>query len=85
MVQQARALAARLHAKPGQDDAARIQQAYALLYGRPATPDEVAFGIEFLQAPPLRDEQGQELKGQLSPWEQYAQVLLGANEFIYLD
>jgi hypothetical protein len=85
MIQQTRALVGRLNVDKAADDAARIQQAFGLLYGRPATPEEVALGLEFLNAPLLKDDQGQELKGQLSPWEQYAQVLLGANEFIYLD
>ncbi len=79
MVEQARALAKRLEvAAP--DDAGRIRKAYPLLYGRPATEREVQLGLEFLTTP--EDETA---KAGLSRWEQYAQVLLGANEFMYVD
>jgi hypothetical protein len=61
---QAKALAARLTGP----DAARIAAAYELLYGRPATAEEVKLGLAFVQGEPAR-------------WPQYAQVLLSAAEF----
>jgi mono/diheme cytochrome c family protein len=76
MVRNARALAARL-AETKQDDAARIRRAFPLLYGRPVTPEELQLGLAFLHAAPAKDG--------LSHWEQYAQVLLSANEFLYVD
>jgi hypothetical protein len=80
MVRNAKALVARLAAGPNKsDDASRIRQAFVLLYGRPATERELQLGLAFLAAKP--DGPGTTL----TPWEQYAQVLLSANEFLYVD
>jgi hypothetical protein len=79
MVRNARALAARL-AGMGKDDAERIRRAFPVLYGRPATQREMELGLAFLHAP-LKPEGTQAL----SPWEQYAQVLLSTNEFLFVD
>jgi hypothetical protein len=51
-------------------DGARIRLAYRLLYGREATAREQALGRDFLSA---------------SSWDEYAQVLLASNEFMYVD
>jgi hypothetical protein len=40
---------------------------------------EIALALEFLASPE------DSAKPSLSRWEQYAQVLLGANEFTFLD
>ena len=77
MGKQAKALADRLDAGEG-DLAAKVRRAFPLLYARPATDPEVAMAVEFLQSP-------DETKGRLGKWEQYAQVLLGANEFLFVD
>ena len=77
MERQARALAARLTAGPG-DDAEKVRRAFPLLYARPATDREVSMAVEFLGAT-------DEPKVPLGRWEQYAQVLLGANEFLFVD
>ncbi len=77
-IDQAKALAARLRAAPG-DDGDRITRAYLLLYGRPPTGEEVAIG---------RDLLGRMAGGEGPPdlaWQAYAQVLLCANEFLYID
>jgi hypothetical protein len=76
MVRNAKALAARVLAGPETEDAARIRQAFFLLYSRPATEPEVELGLRFLAGPS---------EGTLTRWEQYAQVLLSANEFMYVD
>ncbi|MGH9676244.1 MAG: DUF1553 domain-containing protein, partial [Candidatus Acidiferrum sp.] len=55
----------------------RIDQLHRLAYGRPAEPDEVEFAKRFLA--------GASAHAQLTPWEQYAQVVLLANEFAYVD
>ncbi|MBS0266002.1 MAG: PSD1 domain-containing protein [Planctomycetes bacterium] len=78
MIARARALAARIQ-REAPDDAARIENAYQWLYGRAPVPAERQLGLEFLAT---GGAQGEGPK--LSPWEQYAQVLLGANEFMYL-
>jgi hypothetical protein len=76
MIARARRLAAKLAADDA-DDAARIRKAFVRLYGRPAGEREVKMGLAFLQAA--------DAKSALSPWEQYAQVLLSANEFAFVD
>lgn len=78
MIARARALAARLQ-RECTDDSLRLERAYQLLYGRKPSPDERQLGLEFLAA-----ETDPAAEQKLSPWEQYAQVLLGANEFIHL-
>jgi hypothetical protein len=77
MVRHAKALAERLTAASGNShmaDEQFIQSAYQILYGRPAEAAEIRLGLEFLQAgdPNARRKQ-------------YAQVLLAANEMLYLD
>jgi hypothetical protein len=56
----------------------RIQALYCLVYGRTAEPEEVSMGLRFLQNAEKADTQ-------LTPWEQYAQVLFEANEFVFVD
>jgi mono/diheme cytochrome c family protein len=77
MVVNGKALAARLSAAAS-DDLGRIRQAFLLLYGRPARDNEIQLGLSFLAAQASRS-------GRLTPWEQYAQVLLSTNEFLYVD
>ncbi|HEY2785916.1 MAG TPA: PSD1 and planctomycete cytochrome C domain-containing protein [Fimbriiglobus sp.] len=76
---QAKALSDRL-AKEVPDETSegvkkRIDRAYRVLYSRPATEAEMNLGIEFLGGGP---DQG-------ARWKQYAQVLLMANEMMYVD
>jgi cytochrome c553 len=75
MIARARALAAKLAAEE-KYDAARIRKAFVRVFGRPANEREVQMGLAFLQS-------GE--KASLSRWEQYAQVLLSANEFTFVD
>jgi hypothetical protein len=69
---QAELVAKRL-ADGGGDDAARIQRAYKLLFGRPAKDTEVRLGIEFLNG------------AGSAGWSQYAQVLLSSSSFLYVN
>ncbi len=78
MVALAEAFAARVHQESNDDDASRIRRAFLLAYSRPVTERELEIGLAFLSGEP--DEQDK-----LSRWAQYAQALLGANEFTYLD
>jgi hypothetical protein len=78
-VRNAKALSARLAAL-AQEDSARIRQAFLLLYGRPVTERELSLGMSFLSA-----KSAPEAGVTLSRWEQYAQVLLSANEFLFVD
>lgn len=77
MVHNAQALAGRL-VTAAPLDTARIQYAYECLYGRPPSQREVSLGLDFLRTGTATDEK-------LSRWEQYAQALLAANEFLYVD
>ncbi|MCI0742089.1 MAG: DUF1549 and DUF1553 domain-containing protein, partial [Gemmataceae bacterium] len=79
MVNNAKALVARLTKDAG-DDAERIRNAFVLLYGRSATERELQLGLSFLAA-----SSPSERSPRLSRWEQYAQVLLSTNEFLYVD
>ena len=76
MIEQARALAARLTAEPAKDDGERIGRAYRMLFAREPSREEVRVAVEFLQEPEAWE---------MSRWEQYAQVLLASNEAIYVD
>lgn len=84
LIGQARALSISLAGEI--DDALKINRAYCRLYGREPTADEVAFGLEFLTAPESTEAgEASPANSSLSRWEQYAQVLLSANEFTFVD
>jgi hypothetical protein len=72
MAAQAKAFAARVTATAS-DDAARIGTAFLLAYGRKPTEREAKLGLTFLK------DAGD------GAWEKYAQVLLAANEFAFVD
>jgi mono/diheme cytochrome c family protein len=67
----AKALAASL-ARAVPDDAGRIREAYRKLYGRPPTARELQLGLDYLRT-------GSET------WPRYAQVLLSANELLFVN
>lgn len=74
--QQAQTLSKRL-LRENDNDHQRIDDAYVLLYSRRPTNEERSAGLEYLGTP--EDSQhGQH-------WQQYAQVLLAANELLYVD
>ena len=56
-------------------EAARIDRAYRLLYGRPAKESEARLGLAFLGRGDDRPAR----------WQEYAQVLLAANEMLFVD
>jgi Protein of unknown function (DUF1553)/Protein of unknown function (DUF1549) len=76
---QAELLANRLCAEGHTDDVAKIKKAYRMLYGREATDSEVRLGLDFLQ------EARKDSTENPTAWQQYAQVLLSSNEFIFVD
>ena len=82
MIDQAKALAARLHTEAPKSDDARIRRAFVLAFGRPATEKEIQLGLAYLG---ISDSDDAKKGNQLSRWDRYAQVLLGSNEFLYLD
>ena len=71
-----KALATRLTANPHEDNRLRVERAYELLYSRPATSAETRLALEFL---------GKAETPEMPRWEQYAQMLLAANEMFYVD
>jgi mono/diheme cytochrome c family protein len=83
MISRARGLAALLAAEEN-DDAGRIRKAFVRLYGRPATERDMRLGLAFLHSPEDENQSGG-TKAVLSRWQQYAQVLLSANEFTFID
>jgi len=86
MIRQAKALAARVTARPNETDDTRIRNTFLLVYGRPPSKDELELGLDFLADSSSGGgsvENGD--KSDLSKWERYAQVLLSANEFMYAD
>ena len=66
-------LVAKRLATSGGDDKERIQNAYRLLFGRPAKDTEVRLGLEFLNG------------AGTSAWQQYTQVLLSSPSFYYVN
>ncbi|HEX5270222.1 MAG TPA: PSD1 and planctomycete cytochrome C domain-containing protein [Gemmataceae bacterium] len=79
VIGRAKALAARVAAEGG-TDAERVRRAYLLAYARPATEPEVALALRYLGG---KDDPAE--KNALTRWERYAQALLAANEFLYVD
>jgi hypothetical protein len=77
LIEQAKAVAARPDVAALADPEARVRRLYLVLYGRPADAEEVALGTRFVAT--AKAGPG------LTPWEQYAQVLLLANEFVTVD
>lgn len=76
MLTEAKGLAARLAANPHESNPRRVERAYQLLYGRPATAAEIKLALEFL---------GNAETLEMPRWEPYAQLLLAANEMVYVD
>jgi hypothetical protein len=74
---QARHLAERLVAESSGDESARIEQAYRLLFGRSARPEEVEVCRRFLARPGRPRSE--------ADWQGLAHVLLCSNEFVYID
>jgi len=74
MRQQATMLVRRLKNDVPGDTETRVQRAYALLFCRLPTAEQMRLACDFL---------GGSAADEL--WDQYAQVLLGGNEFLYVD
>jgi hypothetical protein len=93
VLEQARQLAASVAGNS--DPAARIRGLYRRALGRTPDADELALGMHFVagQATPAPQRAIQQDKNKkqparqppLSAWEMYAQVLLLANEFMFVD
>jgi len=78
VLQQARNLAHRGEVESAGSSGEKVSALYRLVYQRPATPQELRLGEQFIAAQSPSD-------GSLLPLEKYAQVLLVSNELIFLD
>jgi cytochrome c553 len=76
----ARSLAARMLLEKG-DDAAKIERGYRLAYGRSAESSEIRDAAAFVGG----SDDPAEQSNQLTRWERLAQVLIGSNEFLFVD
>jgi hypothetical protein len=81
-LEQTRRLVKRTAGSQPVGDARRIDKLYALLFGRPPQAQETELGLAFLSRA-INPAAGMD-KRDLA-WEQYCQVLLCANEFVYVD
>ena len=79
VIETAKALAARVQ-KDASNDIERVQRAFQLAYGRPASADESQAFMAFLSGTDAAGE-----ANRLSRWERVAQILIGSNEFMYVD
>ena len=78
MIAQAKAFAARVHQEYPDSEESRINHAFRLAYGRHPSKVEMALANSYL----IIEETE---KNQLTRWERFAQAILAANEFMYLD
>jgi Protein of unknown function (DUF1553)/Protein of unknown function (DUF1549)/Planctomycete cytochrome C len=76
ITEQAKALAARTDRLTGEP---RVRELYRLVHGRNPDAFEVTVGLRYVKTPPATE------RSQLTPWQQYAQVLLMTNEVIFVD
>ena len=96
MLHQAKGFAARLNAAPGSSDADRVRLAFALAYNRSPSAVEMSLALSFIDGPKpggstvtasatSQQASQQNRPVSLTRWEQYAQILLSSNEFMYID
>jgi hypothetical protein len=63
----------------------KIDRMHRLAYGRAAEVDEIAAALKFIASVGKIERKDDGKAMQLTAWEQYAQVLLLANEFAFVD
>ncbi len=76
---QTEALANRLKKEAPADDKGRVKWLYQLLYGRPASNEEIQLGSNAITRARAAGKTND------LAWQDYCQVLICANEFIYVD
>jgi len=80
VVEEAKALAARPDVAAAGSAEDRVAAIYRAAYGRAPSAEEAAAGREFVKAAAWSM-----FSAKLTPWEQYAQVILASNEFAFVD
>jgi hypothetical protein len=78
-VEQAKRLAARDEIVNAPNAAERVGRMIALVYGRPAAPNEISLAEQFIAGAQSASDD------HLTPWDRFAHALLMANEFVYID
>ena len=76
--EQARALAAQAEVAQETDPRRRVAAVFRRVLGRDPTSQEVASSLKFVEG-------ASQNEGELTPWEQFAQVVLVSNEAVFLD
>jgi hypothetical protein len=82
MLTQANAFADRLRKENPVDEAARLEAAYRLAFGRQPTADERQRAMTFLEAQSSRVKGAD---GRSAAWTDFCHVLLNSSEFLYID
>jgi hypothetical protein len=84
---QADSFAARLEQDCGDDDGARIRRAWELAFSREPSQEELADAQKFLtdQQAELKTRAGKKDNPRHQALASLCQVLLGSNEFLYVD
>jgi hypothetical protein len=80
LVEQVRSLLALPEIREKKDPGERVRALYRRVLLREPTADEIALAVEFVEA-----AQADPRKARLTPWEQYAQVLLMTNELMFVE
>jgi hypothetical protein len=81
MVEVSQSLAKRVR-REAQDDPSRIRRLFEVALSRPPSADESAAALQFLHG---EDPPAERAQIKLSRWDRLAQVVLGGNEFMYVD
>ena len=77
ILEQADSLAASTRGKQRTGDSDRVRRLYHRVYARDPDPDELALALQYIHT----QSAGYKLDG----WTKYAQILLAANEFMFID
>ncbi|MCA9156392.1 MAG: DUF1553 domain-containing protein, partial [Planctomycetales bacterium] len=81
VMEQARSLIARPELARYEATDKRVDALYRLLFGREASAQELEIGRQFIEATSADNN----ADAKLNAWEQYAQVLMLSNEFVFVD
>ena len=76
MTDRARAVSCEMRKLKCGSEAGRVRELYQRLFCREPEVEELKLALEFLTKQPA---------GELSRWDQYAQLLLASNEMMYVD
>jgi hypothetical protein len=85
VVDVAKAFAARQDVQEAGTPAERIDRMVRIAWGRAGTEQEIALALAFIASDSAGSAAGDSPDPALSTWEAFAQSLLLANEFIYVD